>query len=439
MIFEEQTRTQCITKEQVWAAWKHVRSGGKGMGIDQVSVDMINANPRKYLYPLWVRMASGSYFPPAVKEKVIPKGNKGVRHLGIPTICDRVAQQVIRAELEPTLEPKFHENSFGSRPGRSAHQALEQCARLCWERWYVLSVDIKGFFDNLDHGILMQMLRKHTYKRHVLLYCQRWLSAPVQHVDGSHSEPRTKGTPQGGVISGLLANLYLHEAFDSWMETEHSVMRYERYMDDIVIHTRSREQTDFIYDRVKNRLQQYKLELNVEKTHKVYCYRTARFYKESKDVSVSFDFLGYTFKPRLCERSDGEKFWGFRPGISAKSKSKIYHSIRRTGVCRLVHLRLSDISELLAPRLRGWLNYYGHFRLSEMQVVFKDLNYRLVNWVQHKYKYTSYRKAKRWLREKMRCFPNLFEHWKYGFTLLLSREEPDEGRLSRPESVRSYG
>lgn len=198
MIFKEQTRTQCISKEQVWAAWKHVRSGGKGMGIDQVSVDMIDANPRKYLYPLWVRMASGSYFPPAVREKAIPKGKNGVRYLGIPTICDRVAQQVIRAELELILEPKFYANSFGSRPGKSAHQALEQCAKHCWERWYVLNVDIKGFFDNLDHSLLLEMLRKHTDKRHILLYCKRWLGVQVQHADGSFGEPQTKGTPQGG-------------------------------------------------------------------------------------------------------------------------------------------------------------------------------------------------------------------------------------------------
>lgn len=416
MIFEEQTRTQCITKEQVWAAWKHVRSGGKGMGIDQISVDMINANPRKYLYPLWVRLASGSYFPPAVREKAIPKSKHKVRYLGIPTICDRVAQQVIRAELEPVLEPKFYPNSFGSRPGKSAHQALEQCAKHCWERWYVLNVDIKSFFDNLDHSLLMAMLRKHTAKKHVLLYCERWLKAPVKHADGSYSEPRGKGTCQGGVISPLLANLYLHEAFDSWMEREHGVMRYERYMDDIVIHTRSIEQSNFIYNRLRQRLCEYRLELNEEKTHNVYCYRTARFHKEGKNVPVSFDFLGYTFKPRLCERGGGERFWGFRPGISTKSKSRIYESIRRTGVCRLVHLRLSDIARLLAPRLRGWLHYYGHFRLSEMQPLFSDLNYRLVRWVQQKYKCTSYRKAKRWLQQKMECFPHLFEHWKYGFT-----------------------
>lgn len=416
MIFETKTGTQSISKEQVWAAWKHVRAGGKGMGIDQVSVDAINANPRKYLYPLWNRLSSGSYFPPAVKETAIPKGKHGKRYLGIPTVCDRVAQQVIRTELEAILEPKFYLNSFGSCPGRSAHQAVEQCSKHCWERWYVLSVDIKGFFDNLDHVILMNMLRKHTDKSHILLYCQRWLNAPVKRMTGSYSDPQGKGTPQGGVISPLLANLYLHEVFDSWMETEHSIMRYERYMDDIVIHTRSVQQSDFIYDRLKTRFAEYGLRLNEDKTHNVYCYRTARFHKESSEVPVSFDFLGFTFKPRLCKRDDGQRFWGFTPGISTKSKSKLYESLHRTGVCHLVHLTLSDIAELLSARLRGWINYYGHFRLSAMSVVFDNLNYRLLKWVKKKYKYTSYRKAERWLKHKMQCYPHLFVHWKYGFT-----------------------
>lgn len=416
MIFETKTGTQCISKEQVWSAWKHVRTGGKGMGIDQVSVDAINANPRKYLYPLWNRLSSGSYYPPAVKEAAIPKGKHGKRYLGIPTICDRVAQQVIRTELEAILEPKFYSSSFGSRPNRSAHQAVAQCAANCWERWYALSVDIKGFFDNLDHAILMKILKKHTDKNHILLYCERWLSAPVQCLDGSCRISKGKGTPQGGVISPLLANLYLHEAFDNWMETEHGIMRYERYMDDIVIHTRSVQQSNFIYDNLKKRLSGYALRLNEEKTHNVYCYRTSRFHKESSAVPVSFDFLGFTFKPRLCKRNDGQRFWGFTPGISTKSKSKIYESIRSTGVCGLVHLNLSEIADLLAPRLRGWINYYGHFRLSEMGVVFDHLNYRLLKWAKKKYKYTSYRKAKSWLREKMRCYPHMFIHWKYGFT-----------------------
>lgn len=350
MIFETKTGTQSVTKEQVWAAWKHIRAGGKGMGIDQVSVEAINANPRKYLYPLWNGLSSGSYFPPALKETAIQ------RYLGIPTVCDRGAQQVIRTELEAILEPKFNPNSFGSRPERSAHQSLSQCAQNSRGRWYVLSVDIKSFFDNLDHELLMNMLEKHMDKPHILLYCRRWLSTPVKRMDGSY-------------------------------------------------------------------------QLNEEKTHNVYCYRTARFHKESSDVAVSFDYLGFTFKPRLCKRDDGQRFWGGTPGIS--TKSKIYESLRRTGVCGLVHLCLSEIAELLASPLRGWIRYYGHFRLSALGVVFDNLNYRLLKWVKKKFKYSGYRKAKVWLRHKMKCYPNTFVHWLYGFTGQSSVEESYEGRLSR--------
>lgn len=201
------------------------------MGIDRVSMEAIASNPRKYLYPLWNRLSSGSYFPPPVKQAPIPKGDGKERILGIPTIIDRVAQEVIRAELEAIVEPRFHPSSFGYRPNRSAHDALEQCAKNCWERWYVVDLDIKGFFDNIDHAQMMKVLKKHTEKRHILLYCERWLKAPVQSKSGAIQE-RSKGTPQGGVISPLLANLYLHEAFDSWIATTQPRIVFERYADD---------------------------------------------------------------------------------------------------------------------------------------------------------------------------------------------------------------
>src|SRR4030042_1801106 len=257
MIFDLRPKSIGITKEQVWSAWKRIKQGGKGVGIDNVTIEMIEKNPRKYLYPVWNRMASGSYFPPAVREFSIPKANGKERFLGIPTMCDRVAQEVIRAELEEELEPHFHPSSYGYRPGKSAHQALEACAKNCWERWYVVDVDIKGFF----------------------------------------------------------ANIYLPEVFDSWMQENHSIMVFERYADDIVIHTRSIEQSEFIMDKLRVRLRQYDLTLNEDKTRIVYCYRTARFHKATKEIPVSFDFLGFTFKPRRCLRNDGKLFWGFRPAV----------------------------------------------------------------------------------------------------------------------------
>jgi group II intron reverse transcriptase/maturase len=253
MIFGLETKTQPISKEQVWESWKRIKTGGEGVGVDNFTIAMIEKNPRKYLYPLWTRLTGGSYFPPSVREVKIPKGDGKERSLGLLTMVDRVAQDVIRAELEKIVEPTFHPSSFGYRPGKSQHDALEQCARNCWERWYVVDIDIKGFFDHIDHEQMMRILRKVTDKRHILLYCERRLKALVQTDDGTKTE-RLEGSPQGGVISPLLSNIFLHEVFDSWMQQVHSIMVFERYTDDIIIHTRSMEQSEFILDKVRARM-----------------------------------------------------------------------------------------------------------------------------------------------------------------------------------------
>ena len=419
MIFGIETRTQPITKEAVWSAWKHVRQGSSGTGgVDRVSVAMIDANPRKYLYPLWNRLSSGSYMPSAVRAVSIPKPNGGTRQLGIPTLCDRVAQEVIRRELEKIVEPLFHPSSFGYRPNRSAHQALQQCERNSWERWYVVDLDIKGFFDNIDHEHTMRILKKYTDKKHILLYCRRWLEAPIAGVDNANLSKRTKGTPQGGVISPLLANLFLHEVFDKWMETTHHNMVFERYCDDIIIHTRSIEQSNFILDKVISRLRQYKLELNMEKTKTVYCYRTARFHKETKEIPTSFDFLGYTFKLRKCEKEEtGERFCGFTAAISTKSQSKILRVLRSMQIPQRTVYSLQEVANYLRPKLLGWIRYYGKFRLKQMHRIFQTLNHRLIRFLQNKHKYSSYRRAKRRLQWVNKYFPNMFVHWQYGFNI----------------------
>jgi len=414
MIEELNTKTQPISKEQVWSAWKRVKKGGKGMGIDHVSAEMISQNPRKYLYPLWNRLASGSYFPPAVKQVPIPKGDGKERMLGIPTIIDRVAQEVIRAELEKIVEPVFHASSYGYRPGKSAHDAVEQCAKHCWQRWYVVDLDIKGFFDNIDHEQMMRMISKHTGQRHILLYCERWLKASIVKQNGE-LQTREKGTPQGGVISPLFANIYLHEAFDQWIAETQPLIVFERYADDIVIHTRSLEQSNFILDKLKLRLKAYSLELHPEKTRIVYCYRTARFHKENKQIPSSFDFLGFTFKPRLCAKSNGEKFWGFRPAISKKSEKRINDEFKRLAIHKWTETDIHELAKFLAPKLRGWLHYYGKFRISEMQRVFRLLNIRLAKWARNRYKLISYSKSYGWLKRIMKFYPNTFVHWSYGF------------------------
>lgn len=415
MIEELNTKTQPISKEQVWSAWKRVKQGGKGMGIDHVSTEMISRNPRKYLYPLWNRLASGSYFPPAVKQVPIPKGDGKERMLGIPTILDRVAQEVIRAELEKIVEPLFHSGSFGYRPGKSAHDAVEQCAKNCWQRWYVVDLDIKGFFDNIDHEQMMRMLSKHTSQKHILLYCERWLKAPMVKQNGE-LQTRDKGTPQGGVISPLFANIYLHEAFDQWIADTQPLIVFERYADDIVIHTRSIEQSKFILDKLKLRLKEYALEVHPEKTRIIYCYRTARFHKENKRIAASFDFLGFTFKPRLCAKSNGEKFWGFRPAISKKSEKHINDELKRLAIHKWTGTDIHGLANFLSSKLRGWLYYYGKFRISEMRRVFRLLNIRLAKWARNRYKLKTYSKSYGWLKRIMKFYPNTFVHWSYGFT-----------------------
>ena len=416
MIFKEKTRTQPISKEQVWASWKRIKQGGKGMGIDQVSIEMIEAKPRKYLYPLWNRLSSGSYFPPPVREYAISKGDRKERILGIPTILDRVAQDVIKQELELIAEPMFHTNSFGYRPKKSAHQAIEQCAKQCWaDKWYVVDVDIKGFFDNINHEQMLTMLRKLTNKKHILLYCERWLKAPMQTKDGILKQ-RTKGSPQGGVISPLLANIYLNEAFDNWMKGTQPKIVFERYADDIVIHTISMKQSQFILSILRSRLKQYSLELNESKTKIVYCYRPKRKLKESKTVPVSFDFLGFTFKPRICQSAEGEKFLGYCPSISMKSQKRILTECKKLAFQKWVQLDIYKLSDVLAPKIKGWINYYGKRRLNDMQWMFTQINQRIVKWLQNKYKISNFGIAWGRLKRIIKSYPTIFEHWKYGFT-----------------------
>ncbi len=415
MIEELKPKTQPVSKEQVWSAWKRIKQGGKSVGVDNVTIEMIESNPRKYLYPLWNRLASGSYFPPPVKEVLIPKGKVKTRILGVPTILDKVAQEVIRVELEKTAEPLFHPSSFGYRPGKSAHDAVEQCSKNCRERWYVVDLDIKGFFDNIDHEQMMAILQKHTSQKHILLYCERWLKAAMYKQNGE-LQTRSKGAIQGSVISPLLANLYLHEAFDQWLATTQPRIVFERYADDIVIHTRSLEQSHFILDKLKERLKRYSLEIHPDKTRMVFCYQTARLHKDGKKVPVSFDFLGFTFKPRLCKKPNGEMYWGFRPAISMKSQKKIIGELRRLAIHNWVSLDIQSLAEALAPKIRGWINYFGRFRISELHRVFRLLNIRIAKWARKKYKLKTYAKSYGWLKRILRWYPNTFVHWKYGFT-----------------------
>jgi len=414
-LFNE-TKTIPISKEQVWSAWKKVKSNSGSYGIDNVSIEQIK--PAKHLYKVWNRLASGSYFPPAVREKGIPKADGKIRYLGIPTVCDRVAQLVIREELEQILEPKFSKNSFAYRPNKSAHQALEQCKLNCQRFKWAIDLDIKGFFDNIDWGLMIRALRHFTKTEYHIMYVKRWLKAPVQKENGEIQQ-RTKGTPQGGVISPLLANLFLHVSFDKWFEKRFPELTFERYADDIIVHCHSEKQANYVLDTIRKRMTECKLELHPDKTKIIYCERNYKEKLPTKPEHVSFDFLGFTFRPRKVKTPRGKFITGFRPGISKKSRKKIWQTLREMKLHRIVGTTIDKIGFInnLNLKIRGWINYYGVYRLSDLRAVFRVLNNRLLKWVQNKYKRfrNQTTKARQWLRNIAKCFPNLFEHWKFGW------------------------
>lgn len=414
-----ETRVFPITKEQVWESFKLVKANGGSAGVDGITIDDIAAKPRKHLYPVWNRLASGSYYPPAVKRVEIPKSDGGVRPLGIPTVKDRVAQMVIARELEKQVDKHFSPNSFGYRPDKSAHQAIEQARINCWRYPWVIDVDIKGFFDNIDQELLLHAVGKFTSKKHILLYVQRWLKAPVQLKDGTQLQNLEKGTPQGGVISPLLANIFLHFVFDKWMEEKFSNNPFERYADDIIIHAKNEPEARHLLKSMKARFEQCKLELHPAKTKLVYCNRKGRR-KRKEAKERQFDFLGYTFRSRSVQTKEGTIIFGFSPSISRKSTKRISEEGRKLGFHRWTHLDIVGLSKALRSKIRGWLNYYGKFHKSAMKMAFRHLNSRLVKWAYNKYKRFKRRKvlrpARLWLRQLSKEYTYLFPMWQHGFT-----------------------
>jgi len=400
----------CISKQVIWEAYKRVKANKGSAGVDEESLTDFAENRNDNLYKIWNRMSSGTYFPPPVKRVTIPKRGGEMRLLGVPTVADRVAQMVVKMYLEPLVEPIFHRDSYGYRPGKSALDAVGKARERCWKYGWVIDLDIKGFFDNIDHNLMMDLVRKHTDSKWVILYVQRWLKAPVELPDGT-LEQRTKGTPQGGVISPLLANLFLHYAFDKWMAGQFPTIPFERYADDVIVHCRSEQQARLIKRSIEERLKECGLEINPEKTRIVYCESGNR---KGGYPDVSFDFLSYTFKPRRAKGRSGKIFKAFTPAVSKRARKSMSDVIRSWQLQKRSDLSLKEIAQWMNPIVRGWINYYGRYRGFEMVPICDQIIRKQIIWARRKYKkLRSYWKAKRWLMKIVKSDRHLFAHWRY--------------------------
>lgn len=402
-----------IDKMTVWEAYRRVKANKGAAGVDDQSIEEFEEDLKGNLYRIWNRMSSGSYFPPPVRAVEIPKaGGTGVRTLGVPTVADRIAQTVVKMVLEPDVEPVFHPDSYGYRPGRSALDAVEVCRQRCWKTDWVLDLDIRAFFDSVPHDLVLKAVAHHTDQKWILLYVQRWLVAPLQRPDGT-LVVRDRGTPQGSAISPLLANVFMHYAFDRWMVREFPDVRFERYCDDAVLHCVSEEQARLVWAALADRLAQVGLELHPDKTRIVYCKDANR--TGSHDLT-RFTFLGYEFAPRRATNRQGQRFMGFLPAVSPGAKKAMGREIRSWHLSRRSDLSLDDLARRINSIVQGWINYYGRFYRSALVSFLGRLNTHLVRWAGRKFKRLTRRerRAMAWLAEIARRAPRLFAHWKLG-------------------------
>ncbi|MBU0993943.1 MAG: group II intron reverse transcriptase/maturase [Proteobacteria bacterium] len=403
-----ETKPFNIPRIIVYEAFKHVKANGGGYGVDSQSLSDFEKDLSNNLYKLWNRMSSGSYYPPPVMRVEIGKSDGGIRPLGIPTVSDRIAQMVVKLHIEPELERHFHPDSYGYRPGKSAHQALSKAKERCGNRGWILDMDIKGFFEEIDHGLLMQCVRKHVKESWQLLYIQRWLTAPVQH-EGGRLEEKTKGTPQGGVISPLLANLYLHYVFDVWVVKNWHGIQFERYADDIICHCVSEREAIELKACLNDRFNQCGLQLHPAKTKIAFCKGGQNKFNFKK---VAFDFLGYTFRPRWIETRQGHQGLYFMAAVSQKSAKRIRQEINRWPWKYWRQKEITEIQEYCRSRLNGWMTYYGLFGKSIIRNILFHFDKRLSRWAKAKYKQLkTLTQAAQRINRARKMNPSWFPHW----------------------------
>jgi RNA-directed DNA polymerase len=400
-----------IEKAEVRAAWEKVRANKGAPGTDEVSLAEFGLDLENNLYKIWNRMSSGSYFPPPVKAVEIPKAGGGTRMLGVPCIADRVAQTVVAARIEAVAEPVFHADSYGYRPRRGPLDAVGACRERCWRYDWAIDLDVRAFFDSVPWDLVVKAVQAHVSLPWVILYVRRWLAAPVQMPDGSLAR-RDRGTHQGSAVSPVLANLFLHYAFDAWMAREFPECPFERYADDAVVHCRTQARARQVLAALERRMGQVGLRLHPDKTKIVYCRDGTR--RGPRDGPVSFDFLGYTFRARAQKDRHGQVFTGFGPAASGKALARMSAEVTSWRLHRQVNLSWTDLARKIGPVIRGWMNYYGRYYRSELYPLLSRINHCLMKWLRAKYRRLRSYKAlwKAWDRVTTQ-YPRSFPHWQW--------------------------
>jgi RNA-directed DNA polymerase len=401
-----------IPKQLVWQAWKSVKANGGAAGADGVTVEAFEKDLKNNLYKVWNRMSSGTYFPPPVRAVEIPKASGGTRILGVPTVGDRVAQTVAAMALEPRTEAIFHDDSYGYRPGKGALDAVGRCRERCWARDWVIDLDIRKFFDSVPWDLMVRAVQANVTheQRWIVLYVRRWLAAPIVMPEGT-VHARDKGTPQGSCVSPVLANLFMHYAFDKWLEREFPAVEFERYADDAVVHCATERQAREVLAALEQRMAEVGLQLHPDKTKIVYCKDGKRRRRDCAETS--FTFLGYTFRARnALNRSGTSMFTGFLPAVSKDALKRMSEEVRSWRIHLRTATELQDLAAWINPIVRGWMTYYGRYYRTALDRLLRRINTYLMRWAQQKYRrLRPFRKALRWWKDLTARQPHLFAHW----------------------------